>query len=438
MTIGASAQMAGQGLASLLKEKEAKEVQWKNFLKEQALNFSTEIGELKGSLMKAGQMLSMYGEHFFPEEVNQFLRTLQQDSVPLEWAAIEKILIQELGPEKMLELEIETESLASASLGQVHRARIKKTQELIVLKIQYPNVDKAIHSDLRALKTFLGVMKILPKEGNFEPIFEEIREMLLQETDYHKEAELTEHFRKNLEKDRRFVVPRVILEYSNKKILATTFERGLRVDDPVIQSLSQDRRNQLALNFLDLYFKEIFEWKTVQTDPHSGNYKIRVDPAGHDQIVLLDFGATRSYSAEFLKSYHLMIRGALMNDNSVLQKGAAELNFIQEGDSEELVQFFKEFCLEMVEPFLSFDDPRNRGSIQKDGTYDWKKTDLPQRLSKKVFHIIRNFTWRTPPREILFLDRKTGGVFIFLSLLQARIRGRELLLKFLKIESEKE
>ena len=166
LSLNAGAQIAGQSLTSLLKEKNEKLLLWNSFLKDQAQSFSREVGELKGSLMKAGQMLSMYGEYFFPEDVNLFLKTLQQDSPALEWPAMEKILLQELGAEKLEQLEIQHEALACASLGQVHRARIKATGQEIVLKIQYPNVDKAIDSDLKAMKSFLSLLKILPKNIN--------------------------------------------------------------------------------------------------------------------------------------------------------------------------------------------------------------------------------------------------------------------------------
>jgi hypothetical protein len=197
--------------------------------------------------------------------------------------------------------------------------------------------------------------------------------------------------------------------------------------------LPQERRNKLALNFLDLYFKEIFEWGVVQTDPHSGNYRIRIDPQGHDQLVLLDFGATRSYKEEFLGPYRRMIKGALFNDREGFMKEATHLGFVEKDDAPELVEMFEQFCKEMVEPFITADDPRNStGVIAADGTYDWKNTDLPQRISKKVIQILRNHAWRTPPEEIVFLDRKIGGVFIFLSILRAKVRGRDILLKYIE------
>ncbi|WP_413568075.1 ABC1 kinase family protein [Bdellovibrio sp. HCB117] len=433
LTIQAGASLASHGVTSALKSKEDKEENWKKLLQNQASLISSELGELKGSLMKAGQMLSMYGEHFLPPEANQLLRSLQSDSIPLTWEAIEPTLKKNLSPEKLAELEIEKEALASASMGQVHRARVKASGESIVLKIQYPNVDKAIDSDLRAIRTLLGTLKLLPKDFDLNPLFAEVREMLVQETNYEIEAQLTEDFYARLKDDARYVVPKVIREYSGPKILATTFERGIRVDDPLIQSLPQDRRNKLAMNFLELYFKEIFEWGVVQTDPHSGNYRIRLNPQGHDQLVLLDFGATREYDVEFLNPYRRMVKGSLFNDRELFQSSALDLRFIREGDADELKKLFEEFCFETVEPFIAPEDPRNQqGRVDKEGLYDWKNTDLPQRLSKKAFQIIRHFSWRTPPKEMIFLDRKTGGVFIFLSILRAKIRGRDLLLKYIE------
>lgn len=433
LTLHAGASVAQHGVSSALKGKGAKEENWKALLRNQASLISSELGELKGSLMKAGQMLSMYGEHFLPAEANELLRSLQSDSPPLSWAAIEPTLKKNLSPEKLAELEIEKEALASASMGQVHRARIKATGESVVLKIQYPQVDKAIDSDLRAIRALLGTLKLLPKDINFDPVFAEVREMLIQETNYELEAQLTEEFHERLKDDSRFVVPRVYREFSGPKILATSFERGLRADDSLIQSLPQERRNKISLNFLDLYFKEIFEWGVVQTDPHGGNYRIRVNPQGHDQIVLLDFGATRSYSPEFLTPYRRMVKGSLLNNPSLFFQAASDLGFVRAEDSEILKKVFEGFCFETVEPFIAPEDPRNsQGLVDSEGLYDWKNTDLPERLSKKVFQIIRQHSWRTPPKEMIFLDRKTGGVFIFLSVMRAKIRGRDLLLKYME------
>ena len=402
-----------------------------DFLTGQAITMTKEFGELKGSLMKAGQMLSMYGEYFFPPQANQILKTLQSDSPPVEWSKMREHLQEYLPEEILAELEIDPESIGSASLGQVHKARIIATNEIIALKIQYPAVDKAIDSDLRALKTLLKVSRILPDGLDLDPVFKEIKTMLEQELDYKQEAEATKTYLKLIGTDARFVVPQIYDRYSNKKVLATQYVEGLKADHPLIQGLSQKRRNRLAENFLELYLKEIFTWNTVQTDPHLGNYKIQLDPLGNDRLVLLDFGACRQFSNDFIDAYRRMIKGSVQYNEPLFFNAARDLGFIVDADSPEYIKTFSTFCYETVEPFWTADDPRNTsGKIGADGNYHWKQTDLPGRVVKKAMQF-KNFDLRSPPQEILFLDRKTGGVFIFLSVLAADINARKIIDPFL-------
>ncbi len=432
MTINTSASLATHGVTHLFSSEEKKSETWKALLKDQSRILSQELGQLKGSLMKAGQMLSMYGEHFLPPEANDLLKSLQTDSPSLEWKVIEKEIKKYLSAEKLAELEIDHEPIGSASLGQVHRAKIIATGEFIALKVQYPGVEKAIDSDLRAMKSMFNMMKFLPRGKLTDHIFAEVRDMLVQEMDYELEAKETEKYRERLKGDPRFVVPRVYPRYSSAKIIATSFERGVKPDEPLVKNLSQERRNQLSLAFMELYLKELFEWGIVQTDPHLGNYRVRLSPDGKDQLVLLDFGAVRTYDQNFLQPYYRMVSASYYNDVEGLKKAATELKFVDPTDSVELRSLYEEFCLMTVEPFLEPRDPRNlNGRVGADGVYDWGSSDLPQRLTKKVFQMIQKFELRVPPREILFLDRKTGGVFIFLKVLRAKINGRDILLNYL-------
>lgn len=426
---------AGAGLAShnLKKAFSTDKDSWNSFLTNQAEMISSELGELKGSLMKAGQILSMYGEHFLPPEANDFLKKLQTDSPSLSWSSIEPILTENFSKTQLDQLDIHKDALCCASLGQVHRARIRATGEEIVLKIQYPDVDKAIDSDLKALRKLLKIFKLIPRDFNLDPLFNEIHDMLVQETNYDLEAKRTEEFYNYLKEDTRFIVPKVYRQFSNNKILATSYEEGHRVDSEEIATLSQERRNQLGLSYLDLYFKELFEWNSVQTDPHIGNYRIRLNAKGPDQIILFDFGATREYDEVFLKPYRQMIKAAVQGNEDLFRKSSLALKFTRPDDDPNLRALFEEFCFETVEPFLEADDPRvSPGTFDSNGNYDWKGSDLPQRATKKIITVLRNYSWRSPPSEIIFLDRKTGGVFIFMGVLRTQVRGREVLLKYLE------
>lgn len=433
LTIDTGSKVVGHNLTTLFANADSKDQKWQKLLASQAQKLSKELGQLKGSLMKAGQAISMYGELFLPPEANEFLKTLQSKSPPLQFSEIEKILKAELG-EKMNELEIDPVAVGSASLGQVHKAKIKATGEMIALKVQYPGVAEAIESDLKSIRSLLSVMNLLPTQLQTDVLFREVRDMLEQELNYPLEMRQTEMYGNLLKDDRRFVVPEIRENFCSQHVIAGSFEKGLAPDDPLVVALSPDRRNRLAMSFLDLYFMELFDWHFVQTDPHLGNYKVRLHASGEDQLVLLDFGALRQYDPKFMQAYSRMIKAALLRDKKALEKASLDLNFIAETDSPELKEHFQEFCLMTVEPFLDPTDPKAR-YMDAGGFYDWKKSDLPKRLTQKALQIIRGFPLRTPPREVVFLDRKTGGVFVFLSVLGAKIRGRELLLQHLaKIE----
>jgi predicted unusual protein kinase regulating ubiquinone biosynthesis (AarF/ABC1/UbiB family) len=434
MTLQTGTQWAGHGLSNLLTKDSDKPEKWKEFLTVQAKYLSGELGELKGSLMKAGQMLSMYGEYFLPPEANQFLKSLQSQSPPIVWSEIEKWIKEELGAEKFQELEIHPQSIGSASLGQVHKAQIKKTGEWIALKVQYPGVKKAIDSDLLALRSLLSLIKVIPSGIALDQLFDEVRTMLVQETDYVQEAQQTEKFYDLLKDDPRFVVPKIQSRYCSEKLLATSLELGYPADHALVQSLSLERRNRLSKMFLELYFRELFWWGTVQTDPHLGNYRIRINKeTSEDQLILFDFGAVRTYSDDFLKSYLNMITAAFKNDTESLSKEALNLKFLQNGDDPKWRKSFEEFCVMTVEPFLKRDFPHaNPKFLNSLDQYDWKSSDLPQRLSRKVIEIIQSFQVRPPPREVIFLDRKTGGVFVFLAVMGARLQSYDLFNSFVE------
>lgn len=389
-----------------------------DFLNSQAISLTKEFGELKGSLMKAGQMLSMYGEHFLPAEANKVLKTLQSETPSIEWSVMRQHLESYLDADLIEELEINPEPIGTASLGQVHLATIKSTKEKIALKIQYPDVDKAIDSDVAALKKILSLSKIIPSGIDLTTVFEEIKTMLRQELDYKQEALQTLRYRDLIGSDKRYVVPRFFAKYSNSKVLATEYVEGLKSDHLMIQSLPEHRRNRIAENFLELYFREIFDWNFVQTDPHLGNYKIQIDSLGQDRIVLLDFGATKEFSLSFIENYRTMIKGAVLEDYDLFMSGARGLGFVIDTDTPDYIKNFQIFCYETVEPFKA------------ESTYNWKTNDLPNRIVKKVIQF-KNFDLRTPPQDLLFLDRKTAGVFTFLSVLGANFNARKIIDPFL-------
>ena len=376
-----------------------------------------ELGKLKGTAMKVGQTLSIYGEHLLPKEVNELLKSLQQDSPPLAWENIRKVLVSELGEEKLALLEIETVPVASASIGQVHRAKIKATGQDLALKIQYPGVAEAVDTDLKLLKFILNMSELVPRGPRFDQIFTEIREMFLQEINYTIEFKHAQNFRQRLQDDPRFIVPGVHQEFSTRRVIAYDFIEGSRPDSPEVQALPLERRNRLGLAFLDLYLRELLEFREMQTDPHLGNYRIQIDDAGNDKLVLFDFGAVREVPENFLRSYFSVMEGGITGNSRLIEKGGRNLGLLQPEDSLELVDDYIKLAVLIIEPFE-----------EKAGDYDWGQSDLPKRVATAATKIATSYQLRAPPRELIFLDRKLGGVFIFMSVMKCQLAARNRIL----------
>ncbi len=378
-----------------------------------------ELGRLKGSAMKVGQTLSLYGESLFPKEVNDLLKNLQAQAQPLSWPAMERQLLNELGPERVDELDIDETSLASASIGQVYKAKIRATGEIIALKIQYPGVEEAIDSDMKLLKVILALPGIFPGGLRLEHLLAEIREMFMQEIDYTFEIRYVDKFREWLAGDGRYLVPKTYPRYSTRRVLATEFMSGVRADDPQVQSLPLERRNQLGEAYFDLYLRELLDFKVVQTDPHLGNYLVEVG-SSEDKLILFDFGAMREAPDEFLSHYQNLMMGGVTREARLVEKGGRGLGLLKPEDSLQLVEDYVKLCYQLCEPF------------HVEGAYDWGASDLPKRVAEQVKHVAFSYKLRAPPREIVFLDRKLGGVFMFLSVLKCKWAGRELVLSSLK------
>jgi len=465
VSVSAGARVATHAVGTIFSNESDKAESYKELLISQVEALTRELGQLKGSLMKVGQLLSMHGEHFLPPEANALLKSLQNQSPPLDWKEMEKVFKRQLTEEQLNSVEIHSKPIASASLGQVYRAVRKEDGRALAMKVQYPGVDRAIEGDLKAMRSILSFSKLIPKGPKYDELFHEVRAMLHQEVDYARELELTQDFRNLLKNDSRYIVPEPILNLSTRRILTTSFEEGFAVDSPEVLGLSQERRNSLGVAFLDLYFRELFEFGQVQTDPHFGNYRVRLGtgenagmsfsatsgtiplnqaPGATDRLVLFDFGAVRKFPESFRKPYLEMLRGAMKRDVDQVIRGASGLNFIREEDSLELKKSFADLCFLITEPFHSKPPSAPSGDtsedsevgirsdlFESDGSYRWGDSDLSKRVARKGTELAMAFRLRPPPREIVFLDRKMGGIFVILSVLKVCIKSRDVIERYI-------
>lgn len=268
---------AGNSVSGMFLDKETRTVRNQAFMEAQANYVAEELGKLKGSVVKIGQMLAMYGEHVLPPEITRALQTLNDDTATLTWSKIEQTLQRILG-DKIKELDIDQVPIGTASLAQVHRATVIATGEQVVLKIQYPGVADAIDSDLSLFKRLLKVSNIVPQTRSLDAWFEEIRDLLHHEVDYELEAATTERFYDRLLDDPRYAVPKINRTYSSKRLLCMSYEPGVSVVSEALSLLPHERRNAIGQSAIEIMMREIFVWGEMQTDPNFGNYLVRIRP----------------------------------------------------------------------------------------------------------------------------------------------------------------
>lgn len=429
----AGAKYATANAGTFFLPKDQREARRKVILSSRAQELVDDLGKLKGSVVKIGQMMALFGEHFLPEEVTTALHTLENQTSALEWPAIERHLKIELGEVKMAELDIEQEPLGAASLAQVHKAVRKSDGLELCLKIQYPGVADAIDSDMRALVRLLKMSRLVPITEQFNLWLEEVRSMLKREVDYDLEAHTTRFFRDALKEDPRFIVPKIYDDYSSHNIMCMSFEHGINVNDPCVLELSQTRRDFIGRAIMELCCREVFEWNKMQTDPNFGNYLLRLGRNGEpDKIVLLDFGAIRDFHDDILGPGREMIRASYYRDQPRLTRALWSLDFLSDNAPERLLNDFSALCFEAIEALQDpdqFELPDH--VINENKEYLWGASDLPSRVMARASRSALSIHFDVPPREFIFLVRKLLGAYTFLHVVDAKVRGNTILEPFL-------
>ncbi|MFA9485932.1 MULTISPECIES: ABC1 kinase family protein [unclassified Moraxella] len=427
LNIGAN--WAKSGVSGLFLSKEAKEIQKHTLLKEQANYLVSELGKLKGSVVKIGQMLALYGEHFLPKEVIDALHTLDANTTPLSWHIIYDALKAELG-ERVHDFEIERTPIGTASLAQVHKAVHKYSGRTVALKVQYPNVAGAIDSDLAIFKQLLKITNAVPQTKALDDWFLEIKELLQTEVDYHTEATTTKRFANHLSDDARYIVPTIYDNYSTKRLICMSFETGVPLNHKLVNALPQARKDALGGVALDIVMRELFEWGEMQTDPNFGNYLVKIDDDGADKLVLLDFGAVKQFDEHLLHlAKNLMTAGYHQNKDMMMNamQGYDFFDKLKDKPKEDMAKVFLLAC----EPFS---DAKHLSAqfLDNKGCYLWANSQLYHRVMSCAKDGMTSLEFSLPPKEMMFISRKFIGAYTLLVSLDARTNSQTLITPYLK------
>lgn len=254
----------------------------------EADELAADLERLGPTYIKLGQLLSTRADLLPPQYLDALAR-LQDDVEPFSFAEVEQIVSEQLGADVSdLFADFEWEPMASASLGQVHRAKLRDGRPVVV-KVQRPGIRRQIVDDLEVLSDvaeFLDDHTDAGRTFGFAPLLEQFRRTLLAELDYRQEAEHLQTMRRNLEEFDRIVVPAPILDYTTSKVLTMDLVEGRKVTSISPLGLMEIDRTALLEELFRAYLEQILGSGFIHADPHPGN--VLVTPDG--RLALIDLG----------------------------------------------------------------------------------------------------------------------------------------------------
>jgi len=414
------------------------------FARREAQRFVAELGRLKGTYVKIGQMMALFGEHFLPPALLEALRDLSDQTEPLHWDALESFVRDSLGA-RFAELEIDPQAVAAASLAQVHLAKIRDTGEWICLKIQYPGLAGMIDADFDTVVRMLLLARWVKSGRDLDNWLQSLRAHLHLEIDYGREAELTRRMARlvaGLELDGvQYHVPELYPRYCTGEVLAMEYVEGYSVADPAVAALSQPRRDALGRAMLELFFYELYDWGLLQTDPNFGNYLLRLEDRrrtlAHDELALLDFGSVMDCSPEFLHFLRQTIAASQEQDVEGIVEGLIGLGCLQADASEEGRRMFADFCLNLLEPLRPAAELPAE-FLNEEGEYCWGRSRLMRRAGKQAAASATSRHFTPPSREFALIARKLTGVFNFIAVLDAQFNACDMLERHVAAWRERE
>jgi predicted unusual protein kinase regulating ubiquinone biosynthesis (AarF/ABC1/UbiB family) len=287
-----------------------------------AEDVTRELGQMKGAMMKIGQMAS-YLDTGLPDHVRQTMASLQSDAPPMSPELAAGQIADSLGrPPEELFMEWDPIPIAAASIGQVHRA-ITAEGDAVAVKVQYPGVADAVSADLgNAGWIFGGLAAVFPGVEP-EPIIDEIKSRLLEELDYELEAESQRRFRQRFEGHPFVHVPRVFDQYSSDRVLTTELATGSRFEEVVTWSKAE--RDLAAETLFRFSFGAIYQLHAFNGDPHPGNYLF--NPGG--KVTFLDFGLVKQFADDEVPLFEdLIVEMVLKRNRSGFRKLVEEFGIL--------------------------------------------------------------------------------------------------------------
>ncbi len=252
--------------------------------------FATDLENLGSTYIKLGQLLSTRAD-IFPEEYLDALERLQDDVEPFSFVEVERIVSEEIGVRiSKAFAEFDDQPTAAASIGQVHKAKLRNGKPVVV-KVQRPGIRTEVYHDLEVLDDIAALLDENTEFGRryeFQNSLVQLRKSLLRELDYTREASSLKILHENLKDFENIVIPLPIDDYTTSRVLTMEYIDGKKVTDLSPLAMMELNGKELADDMFHAYLKQILADGFFQADPHPGN--VFITKSG--KIALLDMGMT--------------------------------------------------------------------------------------------------------------------------------------------------
>ena len=416
MTASVAGNMAKTKVKSLFQSEEDAAAAREASHRESGNRIAQTLGELKGAVMKVGQMASI-AQDVLPKELSDALGKLQREAPPMDFEVIAGQIERELGsPPEVLFERFEREPFAAASIGQVHRAVTDDGRDVVV-KVQYPGVENAVDSDLTQLKIALrasGIVNVGREALNAS--FAEVRKHLHEELDYCNEADNVRLFRKFHVGRHDFVVlPEVVGERSSKRVLTLTHVGGDNLGELKAKDYTQTQRDQLGRNLFRMLCSQVFEFGCIHADPNPGNFAFRRDGT----IVMYDFGCIKRLELDIIVAYKDLIERGIAEDWDAVDDALLRLGARRPGGPRPDPAFYKKWRDVFTDAFLDVE------------IFDYGRSTVHDQVVKLIPSSLKYMSSFQPANELIFLDRTVVGHYGNMRILESRVPSYPLVRSYL-------
>jgi predicted unusual protein kinase regulating ubiquinone biosynthesis (AarF/ABC1/UbiB family) len=380
-----------------------------------AEDVATELGEMKGAVMKLGQMVGFVADGLPPAAQEAFAQ-LQQDVPPMAPSLAEKVVLEELGdrPDAIF-LEWDPVPVAAASIGQVHRAVMPDGRQVAV-KVQYPGVDRAITSDLDHAERLYGMFSAFTLSGiDVHALVDELRDRMADELDYRHEADAQEAFADRYRGHPFVRIPGVVRERSARRVLTSEWVDGATFAELLERGTAAEHQHvgEVLFRFAQ---GSLHEHRTFNGDPHPGNYRFHRDGT----VTFLDFGLVKRFTDAEYGSLIPTIDHVLAGDAVGLVAAMETAGFLHAGHGLDADQVYRTVSV----PYRAF--------LPDEFTFtpDYTREAMTSLLDVRGPNADVLAALDMPPSFVL-LDRVVWGVSSMLGRLHARNRWRGILVEYL-------